>query len=366
MDKKNPNLMKIIISGDTLKFDSSKDYIKLREEIEKGGKINVKNYSILCLDMKYKFIIDGDNSFNQWKNKRKELGNFFLILSEQNVDENENKENLYQRLQIYDMDKKIESFREIQRLKNQDITLLEEMRNKLNKEFNDQMENKAKLDDKVKELEKKKKEIEKKIVKKINKNKREKKKAGRKKKEEKDKGDHTKKSKDNIMRKIKAHFLIYVHNLINKSLKNKNLKFLKLDSKISKILKKDFNITLMKTKFKDLYQNYSISKKYRSQKSSNFDINQKLITKLYHDNANQEIETINLLNLTYLEFFHKFVDEYLEVFLNIIWEEEKQKNESEENIREYIEDITKLCYGFENWFRNKKGRNRNKNKNIVH
>ncbi len=163
MDKKNPNLMKIIISGDTLKFDSSKDYIKLREEIEKGGKINVKNYSILCLDMKYKFIIDGDNSFNQWKNKRKELGNFFLILSEQNVDENENKENLYQRLQIYDMDKKIESFREIQRLKNQDITLLEEMRNKLNKEFNDQMENKAKLDDKVKELEKKKKEIEKKI-----------------------------------------------------------------------------------------------------------------------------------------------------------------------------------------------------------
>ena len=209
-------------------------------------------------------------------------------------------------------------------------------------------------------------EIEKKIVKKINKNKREKKKAGRKKKEEKDKGDHTKKSKDNIMRKIKAHFLIYVHNLINKSLKNKNLKFLKLDSKISKILKKDFNITLMKTKFKDLYQNYSISKKYRSQKSSNFDINQKLITKLYHDNANQEIETINLLNLTYLEFFHKFVDEYLEVFLNIIREEEKQKNESEENIREYIEDITKLCYGFENWFRNKTGRNRGKNKNIVH
>ena len=211
-----------------------------------------------------------------------------------------------------------------------------------------------------KTLGKEMKKLEDDDVKYINKIKEEKIKAGRKKKGEKDKGKHTKHCEDNMIRKIKSNFSIYSHNLINHSLKNKNIKFFKLDSEINKNLKKDYNISLMNTQFKDLYKNSSISGKYRKQKANNFDINKKLIIKLYNDETNKEIDAINLLNLTYIEFFEKFREEYLEEFLEIIRNEENKNNESEENIRKYVDSIKNLCFNFENWFIEKKGRNREK------
>lgn len=211
-----------------------------------------------------------------------------------------------------------------------------------------------------KTLGKKMKKLEDDDVKYINKKKEEKIKAGRKKKGEKDKGKHTKHCEDNMMRKIKSNFSIYSHNLINQSLKNKNIKFFKLDSEINKNLKKDYNISLMNTQFKDLYKNSSLSRKYRKQKIHNFEINKKLIIKLYNDETNKEIDVINLLNLTYIEFFKKFREEYLEEFLEIIRNEETKNNESEENIRKYVDSIKSLCFNFENWFIEKKGRNREK------
>ena len=48
---------------------------------------------------------------------------------------------------------------------------------------------------------------------------------GRKRKSELDKGEHNKHSEDNMMRKIKTFFLNYCHNLLNKSIKNKDLQF---------------------------------------------------------------------------------------------------------------------------------------------
>ena len=211
-----------------------------------------------------------------------------------------------------------------------------------------------------KTLGKEMKKLEDDDVKYINKIKEEKIKAGRKKKGEKDKGKHTKHCEDNMMRKIKSNFSIYSHNLINKSLKNKNIKFFKLDSEINKNLKKDYNISLMNTQFKDLYKNSSLSGKYRKQKIHNFEINKKLIIKLYNDETNKEIDAIKLLNLTYIEFFKKFREEYLEEFLKIIRNEENKNNESEENIRKYVDSIKNLCFNFENWFIEKKGRNREK------
>ena len=212
-----------------------------------------------------------------------------------------------------------------------------------------------------KTLGKEMKKLEDDDVKYINKIKEEKIKAGRKKKGEKDKGKHTKHCEDNMMRKIKSNFSIYSHNLINKSLKNKNIKFFKLDSEINKNLKKDYNINLMNTQFKDLYKNSSLSRKYRKQKIHNFEINKKLIIKLYNDETNKEIDAIKLLNLTYIEFFKKFREEYLEEFLKIIRNEENKNNESEENIIKYVDSIKSLCFNFENWFIEKKGRNRKKN-----
>ena len=211
-----------------------------------------------------------------------------------------------------------------------------------------------------KTLGKEMKKLEDDDVKYINKIKEEKIKAGRKKKGEKDKGKHTKHCEDNMIRKIKSNFSIYSHNLINHSLKNKNIKFFKLDSEINKNLKKDYNISLMNTQFKDLYKNSSISRKYRKQKIHNFEINKKLIIKLYNDETNKEIDAIKLLNLTYIEFFKKFREEYLEEFLRIIRNEENKNNESEENIRKYVDSIKNLCFNFENWFIEKKGRNREK------
>ena len=88
---------------------------------------------------------------------------------------------------------------------------------------------------------------------------------GRKSKDDKEKGEHTKYCEDNIIRKIKTNFLIYIHNKINKSIKNKDFHLLRFNSKISENLKKDYNIKLMNTTFKHLYENTNISTKYRKQ-----------------------------------------------------------------------------------------------------
>ena len=88
---------------------------------------------------------------------------------------------------------------------------------------------------------------------------------GRKTKNSKEKGEHTKYSEDNIIHKIKKNFIIYIYNLLNKNIKNKDFHLLRFDSEISENLKKDYNIKLMSTTFKYLYEHTIISSKYRKQ-----------------------------------------------------------------------------------------------------
>ena len=102
-----------------------------------------------------------------------------------------------------------------------------------------------------------------------NKNKIEKQK-GRKRKGEIDKGIHNKYSEDNIMRKIKSYFVNYCYNLLNRSLKDKNLVFVRLTGNISKNLKKDYNLNLLDRTIKDLYSNSIISGKYVRNKKKSF------------------------------------------------------------------------------------------------
>ena len=64
---------------------------------------------------------------------------------------------------------------------------------------------------------------------------------GRKKKAEMFKGNHTKFTDDNVIRKIKCHFLNFINNTLNKSLLNKKDTFLKLDNFVNDNLKKDYN-----------------------------------------------------------------------------------------------------------------------------
>lgn len=49
-----------------------------------------------------------------------------------------------------------------------------------------------------------------------------------------------------------------------------------------------------------------------------------------------------------------------EIFLEEV--KKKQKGDTIEDIEKYMENIKELIIGFEDWFENKKGRNRKKNK----
>ena len=205
---------------------------------------------------------------------------------------------------------------------------------------------------------------------------------GRKRKDEIDKGSHTKYSEDNIMRKIKSNFLNYCFNLLNKSLKNKNLHFIRLNGNISKNLKRDYNLFLLNSTIKDIFSNSKISGKFIKNKVFLSNINKNLIEQIFKDD--KEKETFQILKLTYYELFRIFRRKILDIdsklkakiknihilndnnfdgitnFFSEIEEQEKNKNEKKENILEYINKIAQLCIKYENWFLTKKGRNRNK------
>ena len=194
---------------------------------------------------------------------------------------------------------------------------------------------------------------------------------GRKKQEEKNKGvkgNHNRYSEDNIIRKIKSFFGKSIYKYINKSLKNS--KILKLEIDINKNLKRDLNIKLFKKTLKEIYLESKISDKYNKNKQEH---NRDLIKKIYSEN--KEIEVIKILNLTYLEAFnifrgklnenllkkiegidildnHKFED-ITSLLDKIKKEEEKNKNG---DINKYLNDVKNLCEKFENWFKDKVGR----------
>ena len=216
-------------------------------------------------------------------------------------------------------------------------------------------------------------------------NKKSKKVQGRKKKDEKEKGNHTKYSNDNIMRKIKSNFMDFCHKLLNRSIKDRNLQFLKLNSKINENLKRDYNIELFKKTIQDLYENSSISSKYRKQIKECSEKNKMIIQEIYKK-ENEEIEAIKILKLTYGELFQIFrkkianispeledkikditllqSDEFNDInkFFNEIREQEINKKEPLEVIEEYLNNVKYLCLTYEDWFNDKKGRNRNKKK----
>ena len=211
-----------------------------------------------------------------------------------------------------------------------------------------------------------------------------KRKMGRKKKNDSNKGAHTKSTPDNIMRKIKSNFFTFTHNLLNKSLRNKDMKFSKLSCKINKELKRDFNLNLLNRTIRDIYENTEISKKLRKLSNINFNINRKIISKIYEENF--EEQTIKILNLTYFELFQMFrskikslsleleikkseipllnTDEFndISLFFTKLAQKEMRNNESQDNIDNYVNQVEKLCIDYENWFTKKKGRNRTKKK----
>ena len=248
------------------------------------------------------------------------------------------------------------------------IEIREEKENSKNREIKNLKENDTK---RMFKIEKVRKEDKEKITQ-----------YGRKKQEDKDRGkngDHNRDSEDNKMRKIKSFFGKNLYIFIRDSLRDKK-EFLKLEIKINKNLKKDFNEKLFKKKIKDIYLEYDISNKYVHYDK---DINQKLIKTNYQEQT--ETAVIKILDLTYIEAFDIFrrkiigkdIDPELkskingtgfldnkkfkdfECFIGKIREEEKKNSNGD--IEEYINDIKRLCIHFEDWFEKKVGRTRKDN-----
>ena len=164
---------------------------------------------------------------------------------------------------------------------------------------------------------------------------------GRKKKAEMLKGNNNKFTDDNVIRKIKCHFLNFINNTLNKSLLNKKDTFLKLDNFVNENLKKDYNIKLMHQTIKDIYLTSKISNKYKKQSEN---MNKSLIDKIYSEK--DEVETIKILEQTYIELFNKLKQEQLDEFCKEIIKKEVKNGLSEENANIYLTRIKYLCENY--------------------
>ena len=182
-----------------------------------------------------------------------------------------------------------------------------------------------------------------------------KKKRGRK---NKDMGDiingeniHSKNKEDNKMRKIRTHLIRYIVILLNDSLKDKSYKFHKIDKLVLENLKIEYNLKLNKRTLLDIFSKEKICERYKNYS------NEYLIKKLLKEQI--EKDTLNLLKLKFIEMINIIKKEYLNEFLDTI--KQKEKNNKNSNIEEYIESLREIFLGYEDWFKNKKGRNREKN-----
>ena len=151
-----------------------------------------------------------------------------------------------------------------------------------------------------------------------------------------------------MMRKIKTNLIKFIVKLLNNSLKDKTQIFYKIDKWISENLKRDFNLELMVRTLEDIFSNTNMSGRYKNYS------NEALIQKIKAEN--KEEKTIELLNMTFIEVIYMIQDKYLEEYLETI---KSKENTIENSIdQEYMESLEKLFFGYEAWFKEKKGRNR--------
>ena len=195
-----------------------------------------------------------------------------------------------------------------------------------------------------------------------------KKKTGRKPKINKnDKKDkHTKFSDDNIMRKIKTKIFARTLKRLNQSIKFYSGIFLQLTPKMNVNLKKDLNMELLNRTIANIFGNTDLNQRDLSKGLHN----KNLIEKIYKEN--KETETIKILSMTFKDILNEIREKYLDDFLKDIQKKEmdnekKEENENEEDLQEnidedcsvdkYMNEVKRLLIGYEDWFKNKNGRN---------
>ena len=152
---------------------------------------------------------------------------------------------------------------------------------------------------------------------------------------------HDKFSNDNLKRKIKTHYHLFIVaflNKISKYLLGQTIKFGKISSSITQNITVEFNRRLLDTKIKDIV--IKISDKYHDKDRN------KIIVDLILNKANKDSEIIQFLNISYKD-----------LFLNYYLKSTKKTFEGELEDESYEAHIEKLqrIYGkkyIENFKRN--------------
>jgi hypothetical protein len=193
-------------------------------------------------------------------------------------------------------------------------------------------------------------------------------KRGRKKSSE-EMGAHNKFSDDNIIKKIKGHFLKTVIRYINGifNMKKDGLVILNYKKSINQI-KKDNDLNILNMPIKDLLSQ-DITSKFKNKKN---DWNKKLIESILNGNKNNEDQKFNdfVLSMKYIEWIKIYTMQDNINYLDIseAWKEKiksKMPNIKElltkirnEEGNSYLSYFSFYLFNYENWFVNKKGRNR--------
>ena len=158
---------------------------------------------------------------------------------------------------------------------------------------------------------------------------------------------HNKFNNDNVRRRIKALFNDYIIKLLNcvvkKRFKRIGMKFVKINSRITKNISIEYNKNLLDQKIKDII--IDISKKYQ-----NKDNNLKLIKFIETQQNTEEIQ--NIFNMTYKDLY---TDYYLKSTKNDNQENSYEAHEEKllgkygkEYLDKYIQNIEKFIEFFMN------------------
>ena len=153
------------------------------------------------------------------------------------------------------------------------------------------------------------------------------------------KGKHGRNIKDNIIRKIKVHYIKYIIKSLNKCIKNKKFKFLLINSSISELLTRSFNIRLFKMTIRKILYKTNISFNYKGH-GKTLQVNRDVINYIY-EHKEDEMEAYNILKKKYLNkrLFRAFAKYYKEELKKSI--EQKMSEEEREEEKNYCKMVIK-------------------------
>ena len=188
-----------------------------------------------------------------------------------------------------------------------------------------------------------------------NENKKTEKKLGRKRKNEEREAFHTKDRDDNKMRKVKTYIMNFILDYLNKSIVYNRKQFLKINKNVNQCLRKDFNMSLMQMTIKDIFEQNKINERYNDFKKER-NLNQDLIKEIFE--KNEDIETIKILNMKYIDLVIIYRTEFLNQFISDLTKKEIRAEGKKEKAESYVEQLKYLLLNYEDWFEQKKGKDK--------